>query len=227
MYLKNTIFILLVLIFCAAVLSVFIPNVVVTSKNNFDVIIDAGHGLPDGGAVASDGTLESELNLQIADQLFDVLSKSGLKCKMIRNDQHSIYTQGETIHAKKVSDIKNRVDIAKKNSSALVISIHMNTYPSSNVSGAQVFYSTKKSETSEMASEIQNVLNNNFNTNKKTSRPISSNIYLFNNIPNDSLLIECGFLTNQDDLSKLKDNNYQKEFANAIAEVITYKLIGG
>lgn len=225
-FLKNTIFIIL-LIICAVVISISFPATISTGNSNYDIIIDAGHGLPDGGAVALDGTLESDLNLQFAKKLNKVLTNSGLKCKMIRTDNNSVYSQGNTIHAKKVSDIRNRVDIAKKYKSALVISIHMNTYPSQDVCGAQVFYSSNNGRSKDVAAEVQNVINKKFNNKEKTIKPISSNIYLFKNISNDSVLIECGFLTNQNDLARLKDAKFQNDFANAIGEAITYKIIGG
>ncbi len=226
-YLKNTIFVILILLFSAVAISISFNSSITTNNFNYDIIIDAGHGLPDGGAVGVDGTLESDLNLQFANKLYKVLTKSGFKCKMIRTDQNSIYTQGNSIHAKKVSDIRNRVEIAKKHKSALVISIHMNTFPSADVCGAQVFYSNNNSRSKDIAFEIQNVINQNFNNNKKVEKPIASNVYFFNNIPNDCVLIECGFLTNQNDLDKLKDESFQNDFVNAISEAITYKIIGG
>lgn len=191
------------------------------------IIIDAGHGLPDGGAVASDGTIESDLNLAIAKHLYEKLHAAGFECIMLRNDENSIYTEGNTIHAKKVSDIKNRVETAAKNDDAFVVSIHMNTFETPDVHGAQVFYKSGSSISKDIAVEIQNIINLKYQPdNTKVSKPIPSNVYLFNHINNDSVLVECGFLTNNDDLSKLKDADFQEDISKSIAEVITYKLSG-
>ena len=191
------------------------------------IIIDAGHGLPDGGAVADDGTVESELNLSIAKMLFDKLEKAGFECIMTREDENSIYTEGTTIHAKKVSDIKKRVAIAQSEPNALVVSIHMNTYPSSSVSGTQVFYKSSSELAKNVASEIQNAVNLKYQSESiKKIKPISSNIYLFNHINNDSILIECGFLTNKNDLERLKTFEFQDNLSTTFAEIISYKLTG-
>lgn len=191
------------------------------------IIIDAGHGLPDGGAVADDKTIESDLNLIIAKLLYEKLSSAGFDCIMTRTDENSIYTEGNTIHAKKVSDTRKRVEIAKKNEDAFVISIHMNTYATSDVHGAQVFYKSGSDISKNIAVEIQNIINLKYQPdNTKVSKPIPSNVYLFSHISNDSVLAECGFLTNSDDLKKLKDPEFQEDIAKSIAEVITYKLSG-
>lgn len=191
------------------------------------VIIDAGHGLPDGGAVAIDGTIESELNLIIAKAVYSKLTDAGINCILTREDENSIFSEGNTIHSKKVSDIKNRVNIANKNPDALVISIHMNTYPDPKVSGTQVFYKSTSSLSKDIATELQNALNINFqNNNIKKIKSIPKNVYFFKNISNDSILIECGFLTNKNDLERLKNFEFQQNFSNLTAEVITYKLTG-
>ncbi len=191
------------------------------------IIIDAGHGLPDGGAVAADGTIESDINLAIARLLNDMLTAAGFECIMTRTDENSICTDGGTIHAKKVSDTKNRVAIARKNSDAFVVSIHMNTYTTPDVHGSQVFYKSGSDISKEIAEEVQRIINLKYQPdNKKTVKPIPSNVYLFKNISNNSILAECGFLTNEDDLKKLKSAEFQQDIAKSIAEVVTFKLIG-
>ncbi len=224
---NKTIFAVSAIILLSAFASIYIPQAVSTFSSEVDILIDAGHGYPDGGAVASDGTTEADLNLAIASKLEEVLTKSGVKCAMIRDSGESIYTEGDSIHAKKVSDIKNRVKKAKNNPEAFVISVHMNTFPASDVYGAQVFYKKDNEKSKEIASEIQNAINLKFQTeNSKTIKQIPKNVYFFNHIENNCVLIECGFLTNENDLSKLKDEKYQKEVANIISEVLIYKLLG-
>ena len=104
------------------------------------VIIDAGHGGIDGGATSCTGVLESTLNLEIALRLNDLLTLLGMDTTMIRTTDTSIYTEGNTIAAQKVSDLKERARIVNDTENAILISIHQNTFSNSKYSGAQVFY---------------------------------------------------------------------------------------
>lgn len=194
-------------------------------NSSCDIIIDAGHGYPDGGAVAADGTIESQLNLQISLLLEQKLSDLGYNCLLTRSDENGIYSEGNSIHAKKVSDIRNRVSLANKNKNAFLISIHMNTYPSQNVRGIQVFYKSNTGFAKNVAEECQNAINLILQKdNPKVLKRVPPSIYLFKNIDNESILIECGFITNEQDLSLLKDENYRLKLVNTIAESISYKL---
>ena len=224
---NKTIFAVSLIILIAAFTSLIVPDVANTISSDIDVIIDAGHGLPDGGAVANDGTTEAELNLAIAVIINDLLEQKGIKCVLTRSTSDGIYNEGSSIHSKKISDIRNRVKIAKANPKALLVSIHMNTYPSDDVYGAQVFYSKNSDFSKSVALEIQNAVNLNFQKeNKKNIKQIPENVYLFNHVPNDCVLIECGFLTNSNELEKLKDGSYQRKLAATVSEVIIYKLLG-
>lgn len=209
----------------------FCPGVINRSISTFGgdgkvIIIDAGHGYPDGGAVAKDGTVESEINFSIAKKLSAKLENLGFKCIMTRNDENGIYSDEGTIHTKKVSDIRNRVKLAKSNESALIISIHLNTYPDASVRGAQAFYKSGSEISESIAKEIQNSINVKFQPDfPRNIKKISSNIYLFNHIDNDAILIECGFLTNPRDLENLKSGQFQEKLTDTIAEVIAYKYL--
>lgn len=219
---------MLIVLFTSLV-SVFITKVSLSAFNSgqLTILIDAGHGDPDGGAVAFDGTTESDLNLSIVHKLCAKLTDAGIKCILIRKNSESIYSGGSTIHQKKVSDIRNRVKIAKSYADSLVISVHMNTFPDSSVSGAQVFYKSDSDLSYSLANELQSAINNKFQPdNCKKTKSIPSNVYLFKNIPNDSILIECGFLTNNDDLAKLKSEEFQNDMSALIAEVVLFKLTG-
>ena len=119
------------------------------------VIIDAGHGGVDGGATSCSGVLESEINLQIALKLDDLMHLLGMKTIMIRTTDCSVYTEGISIAAKKVSDLKQRVKIINNSKNAIVLSIHQNFFPDSRYSGAQVFYSNTDSS-SMLARKLQN-----------------------------------------------------------------------
>lgn len=184
-------------------------------------IIDAGHGIPDGGAVGVDGTTEQELNLAVALKLSEQLDQNTIPHILTRADENSIYTDGETIHAKKVSDIKKRIEIANENKNALFLSIHMNSYPSGSVHGIQVFYNDGNTEAKLLAGALQDAVNTALQPdNIKTVKTISKNVYLFSHIQNPTVLIECGFVSNSEELNKLKTVEYRELLAKTIAEVL-------
>ena len=192
-----------------------------TDGKEIDFIIDAGHGMPDGGAVAADGTTEQQLNLAIAQKLHAALNKNGAGTLMIREDESSVYSEGESIHAKKVSDIKNRVKLAKEFPDIPLISIHMNSYPDESVYGLQVFYKSGDEVSKKIATDIQTAINEKIQPqNPKTIKTISPNVYLFSHIENPSILIECGFLSNPKELNDLKSAEYQDKLANVIADCL-------
>ena len=227
---KKTIFAVSLTVIMSAVIChlLLMTSVNVFNTNQVDVIIDAGHGDPDGGAIATDNTHEADLNLQIALKIYNELKQRNINCILTRTDSNGIYTKGDSIHSKKVSDIRNRIEIANKNNQALFLSIHMNTYSSSEVCGAQVFYKNTGVASKEIAYEIQNAINVKFQPNNvKKTKIIPSNVYLFNHIENECVLIECGFLTNEDDLKKIKSEAYQTDFSKSIAETIIFTLYGG
>lgn len=184
-------------------------------------ILDAGHGIPDGGAVGGDGTTEQALNLAITLKLSENLNKKGITHRLTRSDENSIFTEGETIHAKKVSDVRQRIAIASKAPEVPVISIHMNSFPDASIYGIQAFYSSGDTEAKTLAETLQNAFNEQLQPDhRKTVKPISSNVYLFSHIENPSVLIECGFLSHPEELEKLKTPGYQKKIADVIAGVL-------
>ncbi len=195
-----------------------ISNIRATSAIKPKYIIDAGHGLPDGGAVGSDGTTEQELNLALAQALSRRLKANKINHILTREDENSIFSEGESIHEKKVSDIRNRIIMANNYSEACFLSIHMNTFSEPSVYGIQVFYSEK---TKAMAINLQNEINQKMQPeHTKSAKPIPQNVYLFSHIENPAILIECGFISNQEELSKLKQEEYRNNLATVIIEAI-------
>lgn len=182
------------------------------------VIIDAGHGGEDGGAVSIDGTVvESQLNLSVALLVNDLMRFSGQPTTMTRSEDVSIHTEGDTIRARKASDIRNRVALVNKAGNAVLLSIHQNSLPSSPVTrGAQVFWNRQAGAES-LAKVVQDALNPVINPeNPKHPRPISDSIYLMKHAAVPAILIECGFLSNREDTAKLQDPAYQIKLAAAI-----------
>lgn len=182
-------------------------------------VIDAGHGGEDGGAVADDGTVESNLNLELALRLNDLLRFCGQNTQMTRREDVSIYSEGaSTLREKKVSDLKNRVAIVNGLDNAILVSLHQNKLPAyPGVHGAQVFYNTVE-PAQELADQIQAALNTAINIdNPKSSKPISNTIYLTKNVTAPAVLIECGFLSNPTETIQLQQPEYQKKLAVTIA----------
>ena len=183
-------------------------------------VIDAGHGYPDGGATSCSGVLESTINLQIAKRLDDLMHFLGFDTVMIRTSEDSVYTEGESIGAKKVSDLKNRVRIINETENAVLLSIHQNTYPDSRYGGPQVLYAANE-QSRELASELQKNLKNTLDPSSRRAAKKGSSIYLLEHIDCTGILIECGFISNPEEEGKLLSKAYQQALCCVIATAVT------
>ncbi len=191
-------------------------------ENRRCVIIDAGHGGVDGGATSCSGVLESDINLQIALRLNDLFHLLGIDTKMIRSVDRSIHTEGESIAAKKVSDLKERVRIVNSTDNAILISIHQNHYPDSQYKGGQVFYSNNK-ESKELAQLLQKEFVKTINKASRRQAKLAEKVYLMQHIQCPGVLIECGFISNFEEEAKLLSADYQKKLCTVIvSSVSTY-----
>ena len=130
----------------------------------------------------------------------------------------SIHTEGDTMRARKVSDIHHRVDIVNSTGGAVLLSIHQNSLPSSRVThGAQVFWNTGEGAEA-LAGVVQDALNTAVNAgNEKLPRKIPATIYLMNHVTAPAILVECGFLSNSSETVKLQEPSYQLKLAAAVA----------
>lgn len=205
----------LVAVFTNKSVDVYVQNKI--EDNRTCVIIDAGHGGVDGGAVSCSGVEESKLNLEIAIRLRDLLHLLGIQTYMIRTDDISVYTYGETIAAKKVSDLKNRVNIINAITNGVLISIHQNYFEDSRYSGAQVFYKDDPT----LAKQLQTAFVKTINPGSNRKVKKATGIYLMQNVKCPSALIECGFLSNWEEESKLKSPEYQKKISSVIGCVMS------
>lgn len=183
------------------------------------IIIDAGHGGEDGGATSCTGILESRYNLEMALRLEDLFHFLGYETRMIRREDISVYTKGETIAQKKVSDLKERLRIANETSNGLYLSIHQNYFSDSRYHGAQVFYPDTESSR-ELAELLQSALCTGLDPNNHRKAKKSSGVYLMERIPCTGLLIECGFLSNPREEAKLRDPAYQQTLCAVIAATV-------
>lgn len=182
------------------------------------VVVDPGHGGEDGGAVAQDGTVESGLNLEVAQRLNDLLLFMGQETVMTRDSDISIYTEeAKTVHDRKVSDLKNRVKIVNSLDNSVLLSIHQNTLPgSSKTHGAQVFFNGVAGG-DVLAKSMQACLNSIINVgNEKVAKRIPDTIYLAKNVTAPAVIVECGFLSNSGDTASLKSARHQITLAVAV-----------
>lgn len=181
-------------------------------------VIDAGHGGEDGGAVASDGTMEKDINLEIARVLNDLLKSSGFSCVMIRDEDEDLGDQTLSgVWERKVSDLHKRGAIVESTENAVLISIHQNFFEQSKYSGAQIFYSPNSSESMPLADAIRTeLLQNTQPENTRELKAADSGIYLMREVHCPAVLVECGFLSNPAEAEKLKDPDYQKKIAFSV-----------
>lgn len=186
--------------------------------NTSAIILDPGHGGEDGGAVGADGTIESKINLMIAQKAADIARLMGWNVFMTRDCDISVHDpSAETLRQKKVSDLKNRVLFCEKIQNSTLISIHQNSLlGASSVRGAQAFYNNAE-ESKDLAEQIQYVLNDSINHhNQKSAKPIGDNSYLMKHVSCPAVLIECGFLSNPEESALLNTEEHQKKIAVAI-----------
>ncbi len=196
-----------------------IPIIAEKSYDSVNIIIDAGHGGTDGGTSAEDGTLEKNINLEIAKTLNSVLKAMGFRTRMIRTTDVSIYDKGlNTIRSQKNSDLKNRLKIAEKTENAIFISIHQNYYQSQSVSGTQVFYSGNNPLSKQLAEKIKESVQSHLQPeNKREIKQSGSEIYILNNITVPAVMVECGFLSNTEEKNLLCNEYYQRQISFCIA----------
>ena len=182
------------------------------------LIIDAGHGGLDGGAVSDSGVRESEINLDIAKKLDLLMGFLGARTVMTRDSEDIIYSESSnSIRKKKIEDMKCRVNLVNAMENAVLISIHQDKYPSGGPSGAQTLYA-RTDGSKALAENMQRVLISALNPgNCRTAAPIPGSIYLMNNVTCPALLIECGFLSNQEEEALLATPEYRLKIAATIA----------
>lgn len=186
------------------------------------IIIDAGHGGFDGGASAADGTVEKDINLQISQKVCALLKISGYDVIMTRNDDTGTEDdEQEAIAKRKKSDLSNRLKLMKENPDAIFVSIHLNKFTTSAASGAQVFYTKNYSDAYKLANCVQSSIKTLLQPeNARVVKQGTSSTYLLKNAATPAIIVECGFLSNKQELEKLKQNDYQSQMAFAIVSGI-------
>jgi len=186
----------------------------------YQIILDAGHGGEDGGAVSITGVPESGLNLEIVLRLDQLLGFYGIPPILLRDRDISLHDpEAGTLREKKVSDLHNRVAAIESVENALLVSIHQNTFPSSAYHGAQVFYRPGE-ESKALAERVQEALQAADPENRRSPAKIPDSVYLMGHITCPAVLVECGFLSNPAEEARLKSGGYQNQLAICIASAV-------
>lgn len=198
------------------------------------VVIDPGHGGIDGGAVAEDGTSEKDINLKISMKLKELLEAEGIRVIMTRRSDEGLYDESDkaAIRSLKTQDMYERKRIVDEAEADLTVSIHLNSFTEDDsVKGAQVFYPSEGEEkvvdSSRLAAEIvQAELNRKINTDKKRTEMGKNDVFLLREATGPIIIVECGFLSNREDLEMLKNVNKQEEISKTLKASVCKYLKG-
>ena len=224
---KKLRFVLLVFFLCFVLLSLLVYGVfLIVSKHqnittpssrqeNTTIVLDCGHGGPDGGAVGADGSLEKDINLALGKCLRELLLQNGYTVVMTREtdtficDDHSA-----SLREQNVSDLHNRLKIAESYPNSVFISLHMNNFSVPRYWGSQLFYSPNHPGSQPLAKSIFNRLT--ATVQKGNDRPLKemdSSVYIIYHATHPALLLECGFMSNPEELQKFNSAEYRAKFA--------------
>lgn len=181
-------------------------------------MVNSAHGGFDGGAVAKDGTVEKDINLKICLKLASLLKSSGYNVILTREaDVSTDDVETDKIPSRKKSDLKNRLKLMKDFPNSVFISIHLNKFTTAAANGAQIFYSEKTDESKVLAEDIRkSIVDMLQKDNTRVNKKSTSSTYILHNATVPAVLVECGFLSNAEELKKLKNSEYQNQMAFTI-----------
>ena len=208
--------IILITIFGAAIKN----NAQKNTKNSkkYVIVIDAGHGGSDPGKVGRDGTLEKDLNLQIALRLKTELEARGHIVYITRTEDICLADSGAS--NKKRSDMNKRVEYINSCNADFLISIHQNSFTDSSVKGAQVFYHGTSEEGENLASRIQDEIRKTVDSQNTRKIKQGNDYFILRKSKCPGVIVECGFLSNIEETDKLKNPDYQDKIVKAISDAV-------
>ncbi len=186
-------------------------------KNNNIILLDAGHGGEDGGAIGVGGIIEKDLNLAITLKTAAFFRFFGYNIEFTRETDRMTCDEGlKTQREKKVSDIKNRLEQMEKSACLCSISIHQNIF-GGEAKGAQVFYGANNPESKFIAESVQSGISSLLQPeNNRSVKQATKDIYILHHTEKPAILVECGFISNSSEAALLNDNDYQNKMAFAI-----------
>lgn len=181
------------------------------------IVIDAGHGGEDGGAVSESGVLEKDINLSIANDTSALFYLLGFDVTQTRKTDIALDNGEDTIRKRKVSDMKKRLEIFNSSKENTIISIHQNKFSESKYHGTQIFYSPNNPKSKQLADSIKYSVKSLLQPdNERECKKADSGIYLLKNTNNPAVIVECGFISNGEECKNLLDSQYQKQMAYSI-----------
>lgn len=181
------------------------------------IVIDAGHGGEDGGAVSESGVLEKDINLSIANDTSALFYLLGFDVTQTRKTDIALDNGEDTIRKRKVSDMKKRLEIFNSSKENTIISIHQNKFSESKYHGTQIFYSPNNPKSKQLADSITYSVKGLLQPdNERECKKADSGIYLLKNTNNPAVIVECGFISNGEECKNLLDSQYQKQMAFSI-----------
>ena len=224
MRLKRFIFITLILLLLALFMILMLLS---TSKIKLEtsakpleklphILIDPGHGGQDGGAVCN-GVLEKDINLPISQDTADLIKLFGFEVSMTRTDDSFITDKGANVKERKLNDMKARLELYNCDENNVIISIHQNKFSDSKAHGSQIFYSPNNEYSPQLAESMRNSIVSMIQPdNERECKKAGKEIYLLKNTNNPAVIVECGFISNQNECKLLLDKSYQKKMALAV-----------
>jgi len=189
------------------------PDDTPTPTSPFCIVIDAGHGGADPGKVGVNNILEKDINLSIALLLAEKLESYGISIVLTRDSDVDLANGADNF---KSADMRNRCQLITDATPIFTISIHQNSYPSENVTGAQVFYFTHSEDGKNLATILQNSLIKNVDPSNKRQPKANDSYYLLKKTPTPTVIVECGFLSSPEESALLCTDEYQKKLVDAI-----------
>ena len=157
--------------------------------------------------------------------LGELLTEHGFTVIYTRTTDRMLYREEENIKGmRKLYDLKNRCAVAEGYEDAIFVSIHMNSFGASKYSGLQVYYSNNDENSRALAEKIQSSVRSTVQTENNRQVKNGKDLYILDNCPALSVLVECGFLSNPEECDKLSEKEYQKELSFAIVcGIIDYR----
>lgn len=210
---------------CGSVLKMVPSRKTFGGRESITVVVDAGHGLPDGGAVGAGGSVEADINLKIADKLCEVLEGKGIDVIMTRTDRRGLCS-GENEWSK-VEDMRLRREIMKKSGAELFVSVHMNHFTDSSVHGLRLFYAANHPEMKQLCELMQQKMSEVTGAKINAVRAADKGLFLMKAPPIPAVLVECGFISNPDEEKRLLTDEYASKIAWAMADSIEKCHFGG
>ena len=189
-------------------------SVVSDRTEKWRVVLDSGHGGNDPGKIGISGCYEKDINLKITEKIKVFLEMGNVEVVLTRDGDYGLYQEGNS--NKKAADMRKRTELIEESMADAVVSIHQNSYTDKAVTGAQVFYYANSSEGSEMAKCIQESLVSVLDKKNHTKEKANKDYYLLKNISCPGVIVECGFLSNEEECRMLESDYYQEKVAWAV-----------